>query len=269
METEQWVDRERAIWKVLPLHPQPQPLESFTSYLIRLAEANGFQSIRELVALVGSPRRRQESLYNSPDYPAPSFYAGLAHITGCPEERLLQTTFHSLIRRFGCSTYPHSLHQFLRESLASSLRYCAACLAECDPPFYSLLWRFLVLPGCTEHGVRLLDQCSHCGSLPPLLTSPPQLARCPTCRGDLRTCQQTRLSDEILQPTRRHTRDLKMLLSPLQRPWEEAQVKMVGKQCLALRQRQGLQITEVAFLTGQEISVIMDIEQGSSLKKAS
>jgi len=60
-----------------------------------------------------------------------------------------------------------------------------------------------------------------------------------------------------------------MLLSPLQRPWEEAQVKMVGKQCLALRQRQGLQITEVAFLTGQEISVIMDIEQGSSLKKAS
>jgi transcriptional regulator with XRE-family HTH domain len=269
MGTEQWIDRERAIWKVLPLHPQPQPLESFTSYLIRLAEANGLQSIREIVALLGSPRRRQESLYNSPDYPAPSFYAGLAQITGCPEERLLQTTFHSLIRRFGRSTYPHSLHQFLRESLASSLRYCPACLAECDPPFYSLLWRFLVLPGCTEHRVRLLDQCGHCGSLLPLLISPPQLAKCPTCRGDLRTCQQTRLSDEILQPTHRHTRDLKMLLSPMPRPLEEAQVKMVGKHCLAFRQRQGLLITEVASLTGQEISVIMDIEQGSNLKKAS
>ena len=114
METEQWIDRERAIWKVLPLHPQPQPLESFTSYLIRLAEANGLQSICELVALVGSPRRRQESLHNSPDYPAPSFYAGLAQITGCSEERLLQTTFHFLIRRFGRSTYPHALHQFRR-----------------------------------------------------------------------------------------------------------------------------------------------------------
>src|SRR6266566_2114957 len=160
MGTEQWIDRERAIWKVLPLHPQPQPLESFTSYLIRLAEANGLQSIREIVALLGSPRRRQESLYNSPDYPAPSFYAGLAQITGCPEERLLQ-------------------------------------------------------------------------------------------------------------PTHRHTRDLKMLLSPMPRPLEEAQVKMVGKHCLAFRQRQGLLITEVASLTGQEISVIMDIEQGSNLKKAS
>ena len=269
MQTEQWVDRERAIWKMLLLHPQPQPLESFTSYLIRLAEANRLQSISELVALVGSPRRRQESLYNSPDYPAPSFYAGLAQITGCPEERLQQMTFHSLIQRFGCSTYPHSLHQFLRESLASSLRYCPACLAECDPPSYSLLWRFLVLPGCTEHGVRLLDQCSHCGLLLPHLPSPPQLARCPTCQGDLRTGQQTRLSDEILQPTRRYTQDLKMLLSPMPRPLEEPQAKMVGKHCLAFRQRQGLLIAEVASLTGQEISVIMDIEQGSSLKKAS
>ncbi len=269
METEQWVEQERAIWNVLPLHPQPQPLESFTSYLIRLAEANGLQSIRELIALVGSPQRRQQSLYNSPDYPAPSFYAGLAQITGCPEERLLQTTFHFLIRRFGRSMYPHALHQFLRESLASSSRYCPACLAECDPPSYSLLWRFLVLPGCTEHGVRLLDQCGHCGSLLPHLPSPPQLARCPTCRGDLRTCQQLRLSDEILQPTRRHTRDLKMLLSPMPRLLEEAQTKMVGKHYLVLRQQQGLLITEVASLTGQEISVIMDIEQGSSLKKAS
>jgi hypothetical protein len=116
-----------------------------TSYLIRLAETNGLQSIRELVALVGSPRRKWESLDNSPDYPAPSFSAGLAQITGCPEERLQQTTFSFLIQRFERSTYPHSLHQFLRESLASSLRYCPACLAEGDPPSYSLLWRFLVL----------------------------------------------------------------------------------------------------------------------------
>ncbi len=51
METELWIDQERAIWKVLPLHPQPQPLESMTSYLTRLAEANGLQSINELGAL--------------------------------------------------------------------------------------------------------------------------------------------------------------------------------------------------------------------------
>jgi transcriptional regulator with XRE-family HTH domain len=269
MGTEPWVDRERAIWKVLPLRPQPQPLESFTSYLVRLAEANGLQSIRELVALVGTPRRKRESLYNSPDYPAPSFYPGLAQITGCPEERLQQTTFSFLIRRFERSTYPHSLHQFLRKSLASSLRYCPACLAGCDPPSYSLLWRFLGLPGCAKHGVRLLDQCSHCGSLLPFLTSPPQQALCPTCQGNLRTGQQTPLSGEVLLLTHRRTQDLTMLLSPMSRPLEERQAKMIGKQYMASRQQRGLLITDVASLTGQEISVLMDIEQGSSLKKAS
>jgi TniQ len=51
MVTEPWHDRERAIWKRLPLHPQPQPLESFTSYLLRLAEANGLRSIYEIAQL--------------------------------------------------------------------------------------------------------------------------------------------------------------------------------------------------------------------------
>ncbi len=53
MKTEAGVDHKQAIWNVLPLHPQPQPLESMTSYLTRLAEANGLQSIHELGALAG------------------------------------------------------------------------------------------------------------------------------------------------------------------------------------------------------------------------
>src|SRR6266481_383639 len=265
MGTDLWVDRERAIWKVLPLRPQPQPFESITSYIIRLAEANGLQSINELGTLAGG---MIFSDLKNPDYPAAA-YPGLAQITGYPEERWFDMTFFHLLQHFGYAMNRYSLHRFCQGSLASSLRYCPLCLAAHAPAYYSLLWRFLVLPGCTEHGVRLLDQCGHCGSLLPHLPSPPQQALCPTCRGDLRTCQQIRLSDEILQPTRRHTRDLKMLLSPMPRLLEEAQTKMVGKHYLVLRQQQGLLITEVANLSGQEISVIMDIEQGSSLKKAS
>ncbi len=41
METGPWIDRERAIWKVLPLHPQPQPLESFTR------DSLGLQDVRK------------------------------------------------------------------------------------------------------------------------------------------------------------------------------------------------------------------------------
>src|SRR5258708_19570175 len=55
METEQWVEQERAIWNVLPLHPQPQPLESFTSSLIRLPPATGLHSIPDLIPLLAPP----------------------------------------------------------------------------------------------------------------------------------------------------------------------------------------------------------------------
>jgi hypothetical protein len=53
MGTEPWVDHQQATWNVLPLRPRPQPLESMTSYITRLAEANGLQSINELGALAG------------------------------------------------------------------------------------------------------------------------------------------------------------------------------------------------------------------------
>lgn len=99
MGAEAWVDRERAIWKVLPLHPRPQPLESMTSYIIRLVEANGLQSINELGVLAG---RMTFSNLKSLDYPAPA-YPGLAQITGHPEERWFDMTFFHLIQRFGCA----------------------------------------------------------------------------------------------------------------------------------------------------------------------
>ena len=35
----------------LPVHPQPEQLESFTSYLTRLAEANGIQLVSQLLKL--------------------------------------------------------------------------------------------------------------------------------------------------------------------------------------------------------------------------
>ena len=47
--------------------------------------------------------------------------------------------------------HPLALHKFLAGSIAPTLRYCPLCLAEHTPASYSLLWRFLVLPGCSEH----------------------------------------------------------------------------------------------------------------------
>ena len=264
METEPWVNRERAIWKVLPLHPHPKVLESMTSYITRLAQANGFQSISELGALAGgmSLSRMKES----PDYPAAA-YPGLAQITGYPQERWFDMTFFHLAPRFGCAMNPNSLHSFLAGSLAPSLRYCPICLAEHPPTHYSLLWRFLVLPGCTLHGVGFLDQCGHCQSPLPLLRSLPQLPFCPTCQGDLRTCKPLPLNDNSLELTRRRTNDLKTLLTPSLRPQKE-QAKLIGKQFQLLRQQRDLWILEVARLLGRDRSVVRDIDYVNRFRQA-
>jgi len=270
VETEPWVDRERAIWKLLPLHPQPQLLESLTSYLTRLAEANGLQSINELGALAGGMTfyRLKGSWSASLEYPTPA-YSGLAQITGYPEERWLRMTFFHLVQHFGRSMHPHPLHRFLAGSLASSLRYCPICLAEHTPAYYSLLWRFLVLPGCIEHGVRFLDQCGHCASPLPLLRRIPQLTTCPTCQRDLRTCLPDRLSGDVLEPTDRHTTDLTMLLTPRHRPLEKEQAKLIGKRFQFLRQRRGLWIPEVASLMGRDASIVQDIDHIGRFRQAS
>ncbi len=256
METEAWVNHQQAIWKVLPLHPQPQPLESLVSYITRLAEANGLQSIHELRALAGGMTvKRLKSL----DYPALP-YSGLAQITGYPEERWLDMTFFHLAGHFGRSIHPNPLHRFLQRSLAPSLRYCPICLASHTPAYYSLLWRFLALPGCSEHGVCLLNHCSHCGSSLPLWRSLPRLKECPLCQRDLSTCEPPLLSGDEVALTDRRTNDLRMLLSPGQFHLEKEQAKLIGKRFQFLRQRRGLLTAEVASLMSQEPSIILDID---------
>lgn len=266
METEAWGDHQQAIWNVLPLRPQPQPLESITSYITRLAEANGLQSINELGALAGG--MAFSSLKKRPDYPT-SAYPGLAKITGHPQERWLRMTFFHLVQHFGRSMHPHPLHRFLAGSLAPFLRYCPICLAEHTPASYSLLWRFLVLPGCIEHRVHFLDRCGHCGCPLPLLRPTPHLIKCPTCQGDLRTCEPPRLSSDALEPTELLTNDLKMLLTSEPRYLEKEQAKLIGKRFQFLRQRRDLLILEVAHLLGRDASIVRDIDYLNRFRQAS
>jgi hypothetical protein len=266
MGTEPWSDRSHSIWNLLPLHPRPEALESITGYITRLAEANGLQSINELGALVGG--MRLSSLNKNPDYPT-VVYPGLAHLTGHSEDVWLDMTFFHLIQYFGQSLHPSVLHQFLTGSIATSFRYCPVCLAEHTPAYYSLLWRFLLLPGCSEHGVRFLDQCGHCGSSIPIFRPTPHLTRCPLCRGDLRTCKSAHLGCDEREPTEQRTRDLSMLLTPGHWPLWEEQAKLIGRRFQILRQRRDLWIPEIAQHLGLATSIIRDIDYVSRFRKAS
>lgn len=204
--TTYWFDR-------LPLHPAPEPLESFSGYLIRLAELNQMDTVSGLgYALFPRARYRPQDQGWYMDVPLKVFEQ-MPEATGCSPEQLQATTVYHLLFKFGHQdAYP-----FLRTQLVAYLRYCPACLEE--QPYHRLTWRFLVLPGCVRHAGYLLDRCGHCGQRIPLIPYRPlRVGRCPVCGGDLRTCPTETLSSADGEVTVKRTADLDYLLTP--QPWE-------------------------------------------------
>lgn len=125
---------------VLPLHPQPESLESFTSYLIHLAGANGISSMDGLSALC-FPHQDRRITRSITDYP-PTSFDRLPAVGNCPTETLITTTFFHVAAKFGRSTLPQPLSRFLVGCVSEHLRYCPLCLSEAQVPY-----TILVFPG--------------------------------------------------------------------------------------------------------------------------
>ncbi|SRR6266849_5941041 len=121
----------RYYFETLPLCPQPQPLESFTSYLTRVAGTNGMRRYSQLNPFIEGYRR----ITNFADYP-PRSLGMLPAITLCGETELLRTTFYHVGKKFERIHDSRWLARFLSEVVASSLRYCPLCLQEAV--YYSL-----------------------------------------------------------------------------------------------------------------------------------
>src|SRR6266487_582099 len=196
----------------LPLHPQPERLESLTSYLTRLAEINGITSIAAVAAICSLDKIAEgKAVRYMKDYPPVSF-GSLQEVTVCTEARLLQTTFYHLGKKFERSTLPYPLSGFLSSSLGKSLRFCPLCLAE--SPYYSLLWRFLRLRGCSNHGSRLLEWCGFCGQTIPLITPSLRVGICPSCEADLRQCKSMTLTEKEELEALNVSQQLEYLMTP-------------------------------------------------------
>lgn len=164
---------------VLPLHPPPLPQESLTSYLIRLAETNGFTSVNALSTVneLGLAHQARQ-----PDAPISNF-GSLAEITAQSVESLLGLTFYHLMDKFGRGSPGQRVGPFLKDAVVKHLRYCPACVAEYR--YYKLAWRFPVLEGCVEHHCTLIEVCPHCGQANRLLGQPLQIGVCQSCQRQL------------------------------------------------------------------------------------
>jgi len=248
-------------FELLPLHPQPQPLESLTSYLSRLAISNGFISFAALSELV-FPARHQASLYHFKDCP-PLSLGKLPLITSHPATILLPTTFYHLARKFGRSVATAQVTHFLDGSLAQHLRFCPRCLQDYN--CYFLTWRFKALRGCAEHGCHLLEQCGQCGQEIPLLTNPLSIGVCPGCKKALKSVVSPALSKRRREASLRQQRDLAYLLTPEPMEADEVApqvVKQLGRDLRQRRLSRSQSIREVAKALKLPSAQIVFIEQG-------
>lgn len=247
---------EQYYFDVLPLHPQPERFESFTSYLMRLTESNNLKSVSQLASICAFGWRADKLK----DHPPLSF-GTLQTAAVCSTDSLLSTTFYYLVRRFGRSGLPQASARFLSESLAQNLRYCPKCLAYRS--YYPLIWRFFHVSGCSDHQCFLLDRCGHCGRLISIFKNSGKLGICPTCNGLLSTSTAPPMTDEECRQTSSIVREVEFLLSPLKCEAEgETLAKRVGLAFARRRQAKGLTIPDAARQLRITVASIEGVEYG-------
>jgi len=245
-------------FEMLPLRPQPQPLEAFTSYLTRVAEANGARRYSQLNSFF----EEYHSISDFADYPPRSF-GMLPAITGCGETELLKTTFYHVGKKFGRLYDSPWLGRFLSGIVASSLRYCPICLQEAL--YYLLPWRFLPLAGCPKHACRLLERCGHCNCPIPIFPTPFRMGVCPTCGGDLRECISLELPAEELHRVTAASWETKFLLYPY--AWETTESTLqekLGKEFMLLRYNKQLKRVDISAKAELPKQNLEAIELGTS-----
>jgi hypothetical protein len=241
----------------LPLHPPPEKWESFTSYLTRLAEMNNDQII-PLLAQTCLSGRSFSAIQYLKDFPADDLW-NLRALLNSEESALKVTTFFHLGKKFGRPYKTETIRPFLSSSVASSLRYCPACLQE--HAYYSLLWRFLPLQGCIKHFCCFLNKCGHCGQTIPIFTPQCRVGTCPTCKGNLSTCDPLPLRAEEFNEACIWTRDLEFLLSP--QVWEDKSdilAQYIGASFASQREKRGFTIHDAARKTRLAADLMAKVE---------
>lgn len=248
---------------ILPIHPRPKYLETFTSYIMRLAEYNGIKKFSALSTILsgGQNRRIVEKMRDH----SFSQWDTISRVTGCPENVLSTLTFDCLVKKFGRPIASDSSYRFLQSSIALNLRYCPYCLS--DECFYRLPWRFLDLGGCHVHSCRLLDVCGFCHRTMPLTSPLFRIGVCPYCKIDLRTCRSQALTEEELQRQELLYRDLVFLLLPS--PLDELKEffsRVVGAKLELLRQENNLSLASMQKALNVDIATIISMEHECTKK---
>lgn len=173
-----------------PIHPKLLPDELLSSWLVRVAHANG-QKIQTFCKVVFGDKRQ---VWNRDiDRLAPDWLIGtLGHYTATPITEVYQSslrayegTLYPEYREVGVLQWILNLNLYHRVLMGHGLQFCPCCLASDVIPYFRKRWRISLYTICTEHRTRLLDACPHCDSPVAFhrieLGKPGQLRHIPLC----------------------------------------------------------------------------------------
>lgn len=153
--------------RLWPAHPKPLPDELLSSWLVRIARANGLKLQTFCVQVFGKERQ----LWNRDiDRLAPAWLLrSMSEHTGTPLQHVANTTLlryqgtlYDRWRSTGQLRWILCAGMYHRKRRAFGTLYCPRCLAEDAEPYFRTRWRVAVLCHCAQHGLELLDRCPQC-----------------------------------------------------------------------------------------------------------
>ena len=172
---------------MIPYRPHPYPAESPLSFLVRVAFENGHVSILDLVRSAYGVKSNNHliTILSRPNEYR-QLMKSLGFTNGYPES-ITEWSGGYTLQRFEGHNMPNVLY---RDDLSA---FCPLCLKE--EAYWRKLWSLHIYHACTKHGCRLLNSCSHCGSI--LGTKRSCLYKCANCDFDLRRTKPTTATNEL------------------------------------------------------------------------
>jgi hypothetical protein len=155
--------------KLLPAHPHPKHDEILSSWVTRVAHAQGLK-LQTFSSLVFG---RDRTIWNRDiDKLAPDWMiTKLSKCTGVS----LQTVFGTTLRSYEGVLYEHHqpngntkwvlpLGVYHRTHHDFGLQFCPMCIAEDVEPYYRKHWRLAFYTECEKHQVLMHDRCPECAA---------------------------------------------------------------------------------------------------------
>lgn len=151
---------------ILPVHPQPLPGELFSSWVHRVARANG-QNVFSLCYLLAPEMKN--TYYNCDYVVDEGVVFKFAKVLRASREKAYRTTLESFAGYLFEQATPKAhiktciLQTGIKryDDVRFNLQFCPACLSE-GCPYFRKKWRISWLTVCTEHACQLHDRCPEC-----------------------------------------------------------------------------------------------------------